>query len=497
MNTWRAAFLWFLAIMTAVRVFYAIRLGLGDDEAYYWEWGQRLALSYFDHPPLTAWIGRITCEILGNNEGGFRAGALASSFLFTALLYMLAFRITGSDRTAFFSAVFISWIPIFAAGAFMMVPDAPLSLFWMASLYVFSRLIDTKRPAWWYVLGVLFGLGLLSKYNMILLPLCAAAFFALSKEHRFWLKRLEPYYALCIGIIIFSPVISWNASHGFSSFAFQFAGRHAHRLSWLPFQLYLAGQLGYLSPLVFVAALGAMVQLTRKALWGRDPKTGFLFSFSVPYFLVFSIACSLSPTSKPHWPVLGYIPALLYCAQSFDGALAGKPRRRRPLTVYGWLTFGTMLLVSLLLYCQSLYPVIKLSGNADATNELYGWNTVGRRIDEMIQSGSGPAGTFIFATRYNIASQVAFYTGGRYPVYSINPKREQHDIWGRGSLEGLEGKNAIFVSDERYTNDATREYRFEHISGRDTVCIFRAGRPVKMVYLTQCFHFLGPASRQQ
>ncbi|MBD3321998.1 MAG: phospholipid carrier-dependent glycosyltransferase, partial [Chitinivibrionales bacterium] len=163
-------FLVFLFCITAVRIFYGAYLGLGDDEAYYWEWGQHLALSYFDHPPLTAWIGRCTCEIFGNNQFGFRSGAIVSSLLFTIFLYLLSLRMFSLPGTALRVSIFVAAIPLFAVGSFMMVPDAFLALFWLLALFFFWEIVDKGNRRDWYALGIIFGLGLLSKYNMVMLP---------------------------------------------------------------------------------------------------------------------------------------------------------------------------------------------------------------------------------------------------------------------------------------------------------------------------------------
>ena len=48
---WRALAVAFLALKLVLLV--AARPFM--DETYYWLWGQHLALSYFDHPPLVGW----------------------------------------------------------------------------------------------------------------------------------------------------------------------------------------------------------------------------------------------------------------------------------------------------------------------------------------------------------------------------------------------------------------------------------------------------------
>lgn len=52
-------------------VLLALRLAVGflaepmGDEAYYWVWGQHPGWSYYDHPPLQAWVQGVTTAVLG------------------------------------------------------------------------------------------------------------------------------------------------------------------------------------------------------------------------------------------------------------------------------------------------------------------------------------------------------------------------------------------------------------------------------------------------
>ncbi len=49
--------LWILIVGSAfIRLFAAVNLGLGNDEAYHFLYARHPALSYYDHPPMMAWI---------------------------------------------------------------------------------------------------------------------------------------------------------------------------------------------------------------------------------------------------------------------------------------------------------------------------------------------------------------------------------------------------------------------------------------------------------
>ncbi len=46
----------FLIAFLVLRLVFWFATFPNPDEAYYWLWGQHPGLSYYDHPPLQAWI---------------------------------------------------------------------------------------------------------------------------------------------------------------------------------------------------------------------------------------------------------------------------------------------------------------------------------------------------------------------------------------------------------------------------------------------------------
>ena len=59
-----------LAIALA-NIAYNATLPLHYDEAYYWVWTQRLDFSYFDHPPMIAWLLWVVGQV-GQTEAVLR-----------------------------------------------------------------------------------------------------------------------------------------------------------------------------------------------------------------------------------------------------------------------------------------------------------------------------------------------------------------------------------------------------------------------------------------
>ncbi len=215
--------LFFLLLsVTILRLLYSRSLTLDPDETYYWEWSRHLALSYYDHPPLVAYLISLFTRLGGNSALFVRMGAVTLALGATLLLYFLAKDMFREEKIAFLSALLFIIVPIFSVGAIVITPDTPLSFFWILSLYFLYKVATREKSGWWYLLGISLGLGLLSKYTMILFVPSLFLFLLLSGKNRKWLLRKELYLALFIALLLFSPVIFWNSQHAWISFRFQY-----------------------------------------------------------------------------------------------------------------------------------------------------------------------------------------------------------------------------------------------------------------------------------
>lgn len=300
----------FLAAMFVVRLVLANLFPLTADESYYWLWSRHLDWSYIDHPPMIAWINWFLTQ--GQpNLFMLRLGTVIISTLVSILIYFLA-KAVFNEKTAFWSVVLFNLLPHFLIIWLTMFVELPLTLFWTLSLLVLWQALKTRRIAWWLILGVTVGLGLLSKYTMILFWPCLLLFILVSKEDRYWLTRIEPYLAGLISLICLSPVIYWNSRHDWISFTF-----HATRGStpfgenFLPF---VGDQLVHFTPFFLICFFSAFVpswldSFTTKTPRHEGTQRNFLFSFSFPVLFLF-LLLSFKAKVWAHWPSIGYIAAI-------------------------------------------------------------------------------------------------------------------------------------------------------------------------------------------
>ncbi len=68
---YRVFLLLFIAA-TLLRLLAMKSVPLAPEEAYYWDYAQHPALSYFDYPPMIAWTIRAGTAVFGDTEFGVR-----------------------------------------------------------------------------------------------------------------------------------------------------------------------------------------------------------------------------------------------------------------------------------------------------------------------------------------------------------------------------------------------------------------------------------------
>ena len=217
-----------LAYVLMLKLIFMGCVNLIPEEAYYWNYAQRLDWGYLDHPPMVAWLIWLSTSLLGKSELSVRLPAYVCWIL--AAIFMFRLTLNLYDRPAAFRTILLlAVLPIYFGLGFFMTPDAPLYAAWAGCLYFLERaLVAQNRRAWWAV-GTCVGLGMLSKYTIALLGLGTLTFLLIDRQSRRWLFRPEPYIAAITSVIIFSPVIFWNMRNGWMSFVFQGSDRWTGR----------------------------------------------------------------------------------------------------------------------------------------------------------------------------------------------------------------------------------------------------------------------------
>ena len=171
---------YFISAITIFRLLYAIILPVAPQEAYYWNYSRHPALSYFDHPPIAAYLIKLTTS-LGVSNFSIHLAAIILSVLMSLAIYRLA-SLLFDEKVGLWSVVAINLTFIYALGGMIITPDAPMLLFWVMSMIACYQIDCDRGRIWWPLLGISLGAGFASKYTMVFAALGAFLFFISSKQ---------------------------------------------------------------------------------------------------------------------------------------------------------------------------------------------------------------------------------------------------------------------------------------------------------------------------
>jgi 4-amino-4-deoxy-L-arabinose transferase-like glycosyltransferase len=396
-----------LSALTALRLLVAAITPISPDEAYYWVWSRALAPGYLDHPFMVAlWI-RLGTALCGHSALGIRLLAPFAAALGSVLILDAARRL-GAGR-GYAAALLLNATLLFGAGGILMTPDTPLILFWIATLWAMARIVAGGSGWWWMLAGVAAGLALDSKYTAVLLLVAIGLWLLLLPGGRRWLRDARPWAGLGLALLLFLPVILWNAHHHWASFLKQ-GGRtgdfHPARAAQFLGEL-VAGQLGLATPIVFVLCVLGLVAVTRRAVMRRDAAAGLLAALGVVPALVF-IQHALGDRVQANWPEVVY-PAAVIAAAMLPMAL----RWLKPALAVGFA-------LTLVIYVQAIASPIPIGGVSDPTiRMLGGWN----RLSDAVAAQAQKAGArFVAVDEYGLGSELALRLPAALPVIADDPR---------------------------------------------------------------------------
>ncbi|SIN79750.1 Dolichyl-phosphate-mannose-protein mannosyltransferase [Singulisphaera sp. GP187] len=491
--------LWFLIVIsTSLRLAWSASLGLGNDEAYHYLFATHHDWSYFDHPPMLALVERLGIVLSGGVVSPFRL-RLGFILLFAGSTWLMA-RLTErfyGPRAGFLAALALNLTAYHsvAAGAFVL-PDGPLLFFWLLTLDRLAVAIDSGgRLGPWLGVGVAWGAAMLSKYHAVFLPVGTFLYFLLEPTARHWLRRAGPYVATAIGLALFSPVIWWNATHGWASFAFQGA-RALGGLRFRPDTLGAAvlGQALYLFPWVWLALVSILIRNGRRFFSPSEtaPADRFLLCQAiVPLSIFMAVACTRSVL--PHWTLVGFLSIFPLLGRKWEEEPA---RLHRRIVVFATL----LLFAATVVLVQTRTGVLQQGGEGtlglikvsrDPTLDLYGWDEVSRELER--RGLLDRPNTFLFTSNWYYSGHVAFATRNHAtPVacYSAGDARS-FAFWSKPS--DWMGQDGILISmNGRSVEPHCFDRFFSRIELLGEFEVKRSGTPIRKIRLFHCVRQIVP-----
>lgn len=374
---------------------------LSPDECYYFLWSKNLDISYYDHPPLVAYLIYISTRIFGENEFGVRFSSILLSFLIGIFLIMIGKKLKDYE-TSFNIILLILPSIIFSVGFFVITPDTPIIFFSILSYYFFLKYKENKNFI--HLCALSFGLSLLSKYTAILILPSFIYFFYKEKI----LFKKEGILFFLISLFIFSPVLIWNFKNDFISFKFQLShGLPSKKLN-------LLNTLNYLRDSILVLSFPLSLLIFYYSFKGLfKEKLNFLtISAFLPFIFFFLTSLRFRP--EANWPCISYIFMIILSAIYL--------KRERIF----WIFFTISFIINIFLHIHTIHPIIKIK--KDPVLRIKGKKEFALEIDKIRKEKNIKN---VAANTYQIASTLSFYLPDRpfVPSLNISSRENQFSLW--------------------------------------------------------------------
>lgn len=414
-----------IVLATTIRCLTASGIELGNDEVYYRMYAQHLQWNYFDHPPMVGWLIRIsTFDLHFTHELFIRLGAIISAGITTWIIFLTGKKIKDA-YTGFLAAILYtaSVYGSIIAGIFIL-PDSPQMICWAAGIYFLTEVvkgndINQAKKRDLLLFGMVTGVGMLCKIHSAFLWI--GLLWYIIRYNRAWLTQPALYLSGIISLVIFFPVIQWNINNHFVTYLF-----HSKRVditdggidisSCLTF---LAGQVFYTNPIIFVLALLATRAAYKNKLIIDASQKRLLLLCSLPLIVLTSFI-SLCKQVLPHWtgPAFYALILLTACWLSEQQLRLAPAKKNVPRSLLAACTLQLCIVITGVLLVNFMPGTLGRKdkwqwGEGDFTLDMYGWSTIKKEFKKIVdtdtRSGAMKTNAAIISNKWFPAAHIDHY----------------------------------------------------------------------------------------
>src|SRR3954471_8655996 len=213
-----------IVVSSFIRLIVAGLTELGNDEAYYQAYAQHLQWCYFDHPPMVAWLIRLTtANLLLQQELFIRFGSVVCASIGTSLIYLMGKKMKNNQAGWIAAILYTTSFYTSVISGIFILPDSPEVICWLASMYCMLQIISNqtdkiKQNRYLILLGLCSGLCIMSKIHGVFLWL-GFGIYVLS--YRRDLLMLSFFWlSIAVTAAIASPILFWNYSNHFITYTY-------------------------------------------------------------------------------------------------------------------------------------------------------------------------------------------------------------------------------------------------------------------------------------
>jgi hypothetical protein len=286
----------------------------------------------------------------------------------------------------------------------IVTPDAPLLVASSFVLFYLAKVLETGRGAWWLAVGAAVGAALLSKYTALFFGPAILIWLVLVPELRRWLLSPWLYLGGLVALLVFSPVMVWNADHHWVSFIKQIGRARIEDFRPSFIGELIPTQVAFATPSVFILGAMGLYALLRRSTGALAARTLLNATFwtIVAYFIWHSLHARVEANwFAPVYPAFAIAAAVAAHLTQWEA----RPQRVADFCLRWALPVGVLMFAALIVQANT---GVLTGYRRDATVRSVGvgWRELAAGI-EAVRARVGAS--CVLAPDYGTTGWLAFY----------------------------------------------------------------------------------------
>lgn len=403
----------YIILLCVINFFQALFTPLIQDEAYYWTFSKQIAFGYFDHPPMVAYLIKLSSGIFSGPLAVRFATVVLFGFTLKLIWNLVPEKFKKIKQSELLFSLLIMANPLLNVYGFITTPDVPYLFF--SVLFLTSVLKFKKKNS--IVNAILLSLSasllIYSKYHGFIVILVVGLF------NLKLLYKKSTYISIVLFLIFLIPHFYWQYSNDFITFQYHLFERGGKPFTPTNILEYLGSFIAVINP-----ALLVLLYLSINKKEKKERFNNFYFKIFFSFFLFF-LLYSLKSRIEAHWVLFCCIPLVILLLDS----VTTSRKKQKQLKIVSITTFAIICIARIIIILD-----IPIKTEFHKQRKQYF-----SKIDSL--SKKQPV---VIENSYQLASKYWFYTNKlTYSENNITSRRNQFNIW---SLEEkFQNKDVLFV----------------------------------------------------
>ena len=182
---------------------------LHRDAFLYIAQGDHLDWGYLSVPPLTAFLSKLLRTVTGDSTFAVRLFPTLIGGVSIILVNLIVKELGGKKWAMILASTAFIISPAFLRSNMLFQPVSLNQFFWLTSLFLIIRLVNSQDPRYWIYLSANFALGFLAKYSIVFLASGFLMAFLMTPSRKLILSKYF-LYGIFIGTMIILPNVIWQ-----------------------------------------------------------------------------------------------------------------------------------------------------------------------------------------------------------------------------------------------------------------------------------------------